>query len=64
MSTLPLLRWFQLALQRSDTVGPVAMAVAVGMVTRVESGDVLALIITRQPERELRDWIVGVERGG
>jgi CIC family chloride channel protein len=31
--------------------------------TRVESGDVLTLITTRQHERELRDWILGA-RGG
>lgn len=31
--------------------------------TRVEAGDVLTLITTREHERELRDWIVEVGRG-
>jgi len=32
--------------------------------TRVEPGDVLTLITTRQYEGELRDWVLGVQGGG
>ena len=32
--------------------------------TRVEAGDILTLITTRQHERELRDWMAGAGRGG